>query len=386
MDSVTAQLIQDIHKAPLDPAKFGDVLEELRALVGASSGNLFREGSEPGSALILASTEVDENAIQQYHEHYHKIDIWLEESLKYEPGSVLIGSEIVPDDVFVNSEWYNDFLRQLDIGRLITGRMQGDPSKADSISFYRPLKMTEFDDRASQIIAQIVPHVTSACTVYQHLLDIELRLAVTESAFDALPVGIMLIDHAGRVVHANQLAWQVVDDDDGLGVRQRQLVASVATEQRKLDRLVRSIAATARLQVSKAGGTLTISRPSLKRPYSVFVAPMTDIGSEQPGIFAQIRPSTIVIIHDPEQVTRFPIDLLRERYGLTQAEARLASELALGASLQTAAERFGVTKGTVRSQLKQILNKTEVKRQAELVRLLATDVAGLAADMSRDFR
>ncbi|MGH1478756.1 MAG: PAS domain-containing protein [Geminicoccales bacterium] len=354
--------------------------------MGASSANLFREGSKPGSALILASTEVDENAIQEYHEHYHKFDSWLEESLKYESGSVLIGSEIVPDEIFVKSEWYNDFLRQLDIGRLITGRMQGDPSKADSISFYRPLRKAEFDDRARQIVAQIVPHVTSACMVYHHLLDIELRLAVTESAFDALPVGIMLIDCAGRVVHANRRAWQMVDDSDGLDVRQRQLVASVIVEQRRLDRLVRSIAVTPKGQASGSGGMLTLSRPSLKRPYSVFVAPITDIGSEQPGIFAQIRPSAVVIIHDPERATRFPIDLLRERYGLTQAEARLAAELAVGASLQTAAERFGVTKGTVRSQLKQILNKTEVKRQAELVRLLATDIAGLSADMSRSFR
>ena len=66
-----------------------------------------------------------------------------------------------------------------------------------------------------------------------------------------------------------------------------------------------------------------------------------------------------------------PATLLRDLFGLTPAEARLALELAHGASPRDAANRLGVTWNTTRTQLKAVLAKTGTNRQAALVRLLA---------------
>jgi DNA-binding CsgD family transcriptional regulator len=62
--------------------------------------------------------------------------------------------------------------------------------------------------------------------------------------------------------------------------------------------------------------------------------------------------------------------LLRDVYSLTTSEARLAVRLASGASLTGAAEMLGVTRNTVRSQLRAIFQKTATSRQSELVVLL----------------
>jgi DNA-binding CsgD family transcriptional regulator len=62
--------------------------------------------------------------------------------------------------------------------------------------------------------------------------------------------------------------------------------------------------------------------------------------------------------------------LFQKSFDLTRAEARLAVHLMAGASLTEAAEKFGVTHNTVRSQLKAVFEKTHVRRQADLVRLL----------------
>ena len=61
---------------------------------------------------------------------------------------------------------------------------------------------------------------------------------------------------------------------------------------------------------------------------------------------------------------------LRAEYGLTKAEARLASYLADGASLPSMAQAFDVKLTTIRSQLQQVFAKTGTSRQAELVALL----------------
>lgn len=64
-------------------------------------------------------------------------------------------------------------------------------------------------------------------------------------------------------------------------------------------------------------------------------------------------------------------ETLRQRFGLTPAETRLALALAEGMGLREAAERNGVRLSTARVQLKSIFWKTETHRQAELVALLA---------------
>ena len=62
---------------------------------------------------------------------------------------------------------------------------------------------------------------------------------------------------------------------------------------------------------------------------------------------------------------------MRTAFRLTEAEARLATQLALGESLEKVADRFGIGKETARSQLRGIFAKTGVHRQAELVAVLA---------------
>jgi DNA-binding CsgD family transcriptional regulator len=62
---------------------------------------------------------------------------------------------------------------------------------------------------------------------------------------------------------------------------------------------------------------------------------------------------------------------LRSAFRLTETEARLASQLAFGNSLEGAADQFGIAKETARSHLKSIFAKTGVHRQAELVAVLA---------------
>jgi DNA-binding CsgD family transcriptional regulator len=64
-------------------------------------------------------------------------------------------------------------------------------------------------------------------------------------------------------------------------------------------------------------------------------------------------------------------EILRQRFGLTPAEIRLALALAEGMGLRQSAERNGVRLSTARVQLKAIFWKTETHRQAELVALLA---------------
>ena len=379
MSVLDPKLIQDIHAAPLDPSKWQAILETLRLQVGASSGNLLISGTTPESTQVLASTEIDQAAVEDYHAYFHKFDIWLERSRRFKPGSILRGPRIIQEKAFLNSKWYNDFLRRLEIGHLASARLQGASLHADYLSLYRPWRMEDFDAATEHVLREVMPHLSSAIAVHRHLIGLERRLAATEDAFDRLPFGIALLDRNGRLVHANALAWQTLRERDGLDLVGEQLALPIAGDQRKLDRLIHAAVMTGKGDGRAPGGFLTVPRPSLKPALSIFVAPISDTDAARPGLFNPMRPDAIIVINNPEWKAKVPSAFLEQRYGLTPAEARLAAALANGASLQQAAEEFGVVKGTVRTQLKQIFAKTHTKRQSDLVRLLIADLAALAA-------
>jgi DNA-binding CsgD family transcriptional regulator len=66
-----------------------------------------------------------------------------------------------------------------------------------------------------------------------------------------------------------------------------------------------------------------------------------------------------------------PVELMRSLFDLTPSEARVARGLAVGETLEEIASAGGVAITTVRSQMRQVLEKTGCTRQAEVVSLLA---------------
>jgi DNA-binding CsgD family transcriptional regulator len=63
--------------------------------------------------------------------------------------------------------------------------------------------------------------------------------------------------------------------------------------------------------------------------------------------------------------------ILTNCYALTTAELRLAIQLFEGWTLVDAAARNSVSLETVRAQLKAVFNKTDTRRQSELILLLS---------------
>jgi DNA-binding CsgD family transcriptional regulator len=62
--------------------------------------------------------------------------------------------------------------------------------------------------------------------------------------------------------------------------------------------------------------------------------------------------------------------LLAQAFGLSGAEAKLASYIGAGESVESAAERLDASISTARTQLKAVFAKTNTHRQAELVALI----------------
>jgi DNA-binding CsgD family transcriptional regulator len=68
--------------------------------------------------------------------------------------------------------------------------------------------------------------------------------------------------------------------------------------------------------------------------------------------------------------TPFP-DLPSQSFGLSPAEARLASLIAAGVSPEQSAKKLGIARETARTQLKAVFSKTHTHGQGELIAVLS---------------
>ena len=372
-----------IHQAALEPELWHEVVGSVMELVGARCANVMLTEAKSVTPKVYVFRNVDPEAQRLFETHWHRHDLWLHAGAAYPARSIIVGQEMVPESTLFASEFYNDYLRYNDVGRVLTNLFERNSAMLGHLSAFRSARDEEFAAFECDIMRTLTPHLATAMAVHVRLAGLEDRIRATEAALDRLPVGVCLIDQAGSIRYRNLLAEEILAANDGLAERSGSLFAAAPGESRKLAAHVAAAVATGVGNAACPGAILSISRPSIRRPYSVLVAPLHSTRDATYGVLGETRPCAIVLIVDLEQELRYPTQLLAQRYGLTGAEARLACEILAGSSLRDAADRFGVAIGTARNQLKQIFVKTEVNRQAELVRLLTADLAAQAGQLIR---
>ncbi len=188
---------------------------------------------------------------------------------------------------------------------------------------------------------------------------------VADDVLHRLPHAVILVDERGRVVRMNQRASDIVAQGDGLQIQHDVLRGVRPTDTAALHRLIGEAVQSGPGNDSAAGRGLRLERPSHRWPLTALVTPLRPQHSSSNG-----HAVAAVFVSDPEHPPPIDGGMLRQWFGLTPAEARLAVVLAQGHSLAEALECLGVGVNTVRTQLKSIFGKTGTRRQAELVWLL----------------
>ena len=78
----------------------------------------------------------------------------------------------------------------------------------------------------------------------------------------------------------------------------------------------------------------------------------------------------IVCVTDIEAGVRLPEQKLRDLFGLTAAETRLALALFEGETLADVARSLGISRYTAQNHLARVFEKTGTNRQAVLIKLM----------------
>jgi len=221
-------------------------------------------------------------------------------------------------------------------------------------------------------LQHLAPHLLRVAQLTRQLAELQTRAVASEVALDRLATAMMVVNRSGRLVHWNSAAQRLFAAADGLSIRCDELITACPGEGQILRQLVAEALRTSYNIAASPGGVMRLTRPSGRSSYELLVAPLSDstlaLGFSGPLVAVFVRDPDVQAVALPERLQRL--------YGLTAAEAKLMQALLAGDTLDVAADRFGVAKETVRSQLKSVFLKTDTGNQVELVRL---GLRGMAA-------
>jgi DNA-binding CsgD family transcriptional regulator len=210
-------------------------------------------------------------------------------------------------------------------------------------------------------------HVRHALAISQRLGVDARRAAVLECAAGSLPCGLLLLDARADVLFASERAHSLLRGHVGAAFESGRL-RSV----RGLDEalLLRTLPRLLSKDVPEPG-TLCLQVPAQGRHGPVRLLLMRAAGDA--------AHSAVLALVFEQLARRAPpgTALLRDVYGFSPAEARLAGLLLAGQSLGEAARTRSVSMNTARSQLKVVLRKTGCRNQADLMRTLIAGPVGL---------
>lgn len=189
-------------------------------------------------------------------------------------------------------------------------------------------------------------------------------------ALDLLGIGLLVCSASGGVLAANQIGEQILAVRDGMELDSEGLLSTTHGCGPSLREVVARVAA----QSGDAGSTdvaLALRRPSSKRALTVRIRSIKeDPRSGQPAG----RPAALVLILDSALPANTVEAELRQLYGLTATETRLAKLLMEGIALDDCCHQLGIRRTTGRMHLRNLFAKTGVSRQGELVSLLLKSI------------
>ncbi|GAA0553766.1 DNA-binding CsgD family transcriptional regulator [Rhizomicrobium palustre] len=177
-------------------------------------------------------------------------------------------------------------------------------------------------------------------------------------------LGLVLTDVSGRVLWTNQPAKTILEQKDGLFIKDGHLAVGRHTEHKKLQKLI-GAAVRGEAPNESDAFLMLATRRNGKGPQLVQILPV-EIQISPDGE----RAEALIILKDTAYSAEHYLDQAEAVFGLSEAERRVAERLLQGQSVTEISQSLGRTISTIRSELKSMFRKMDINRQAQAIQAL----------------
>jgi DNA-binding CsgD family transcriptional regulator len=345
-------LVDRIYESSFVPELWPDVLDELGRISEATGGTLFITKVEVQYwDYWVASPRIHEGAARFVNEGWLRRGQVVARLFAMRHAGFLTDLDIDVEPI------YRDFWRPQGIGWAVATAIPIPTGENVCLVMARHTERGPVEPAVVQKLDELRPHLARSALLSARLQLERARMASETLAALGLPA--LVVNAQCKVLAANHLIEALI------GYVMWRAQDRVSLKDRSADQLFRGAIAA----IDLAGGTVRSFPVRHSGAEAMMVAHVVPIRLSARDIF--IRCAAVLVLTPVALPQAPPVELVHSLFDLTPAEARVARSLTAGATLDDIAASGGVSRNTVRTQLRGVLQKTGCVRQAEVVALLS---------------
>jgi DNA-binding CsgD family transcriptional regulator len=355
-------IAQRFFDAVVAPTEWAPALEAAVDLLQAEHAVLFARETASGQPVIAKSAGMDQADFERFL--LPEAARWMAPFVAAMPiGTAVTLPHFMPERDFERTALYNEVLRPAN-GFYSVGVRHELPAMSAMVSVCRPRRKGDFAADDVMGLQALLPSLATSLQLHHRLQATDGCHAALAAVLNRLEEGVILTDATARPIFLNARAARIVAEADGLDIATAPLAAATPIATQRLREAIAGAAADA----ACVGRQLRLARPSQRPPLLLTVLPVSRLGALLPGVGV---PRAAIFIRELDVPIAIDRAAMREAFQLTPRECDVAMRLADGLDLDRIAAELQIGRGTVRSHLSQIFEKTGVHSRAALVALLA---------------
>ncbi|MBX7539724.1 helix-turn-helix transcriptional regulator [Qipengyuania sphaerica] len=343
---------EEIYDALFDDEAFAHLPGKLASIAGGRSavvGWVYTDGAQ---RFLGHNGYFAESDIESYLRDYAAEDPWTLSNLSNFRANVLIdNAELVSDERYSKSRLYNEFFRKIGDDTFRALSISGSsPHGKGSLAIHRGKSSQGFSTAGKRALARIAPHVGRAVALRAQLAQLESSRELAGALADASPVATLIVDSKRRLLRANA-AGEALLQASSLFIVKWGRIGIVGKSARAIeDGLARATSP------SPAPALIAIARED-DVPLTLDILPMP--------IDATTR-GAMLVVRDPSAMSPDTPARLSGLFGLSSAQAAVAMGLAEGRTIEQMAKVRGVSRETIKVQVRDAAARLGCTRQAEI--------------------
>jgi len=271
------------------------------------------------------------------------------------------------DEAMKNHPSSVEFFDKHGLGFIGSIAVSPDPRVGVVLSVQRNSKLKpQFSDAELEELRTISRHIERSLRLSVRLLNAEFANVGLGAALARIGIGVFALDTLGRVVFSNPEAQRLLGEALYLAEGRLRIIGADLSS--VLNETIAQTFDGSRGDLTADPKPILVQSASTSRRLAIYLLPVF-----QPAIAEQLLIHTRAIVLVIEQKLDEPADpaIVRDLFGLTLGEAKIAAMIGAGLPPKDAAERLGIAEDTARTVLKRVFSKVGVSRQSELTALLA---------------
>lgn len=349
--------IDHIYASMLGEHPWTAFLENLTDNIPAGKATLqMYDYTNPENSFVALQSGFEDSALEEYALHYSKLNV-LQQALARKPNFVGISDkDLVSKEVRKKNSFFNEWLEPNEIKSSAGIKVNGSGSQAISLVLLSGEDSDECRSKMADTLTGLSPHLQRAVDFYRRIKHPDVNNDFSQGLVDTFGMGFILINADCRIDVINNNAQKMLEEASfPLSFKSCRLHISDGELSSKISEMTKiRYAGPKSCDYYFPGVKVSLHRPDKDNMDMLFNGA-----------------SCMILINGiSKKPLRFDRKLIARTYCLTAAEMRAADGVIQGKSAAEIAQEAGLSRETIRVQVRSLYAKMGAHSQADVIRLV----------------